>query len=164
MSFIKWHKNQVEKNLNMLGLSNYQGLWISFIKGLIFGAVIMWFVGCKEKVVIKNVPSTNKEITSVMESDYSVGVKGNCGMCKKTIENAVEELDFIAKAEWGISTKILDVKFDDNFSFDLELFNNAITESGYETMNTTANQESYEALPMCCKYDRKMQVYTSKSD
>ncbi len=27
MSFIKWHKNQVEKNLNMLGLSNYQGLW-----------------------------------------------------------------------------------------------------------------------------------------
>ena len=25
MSFTKWHKNQVEKNLNMFGLSTYQG-------------------------------------------------------------------------------------------------------------------------------------------
>ena len=39
MSFLKWHKKQVEKNLNMFGLSNYQGLWVSFIKGLIFGAL-----------------------------------------------------------------------------------------------------------------------------
>ena len=53
MSFINWHKNYVKKSLNMLGLSNYQGFWISFIKGLIFGAVIMWFVGCNEQVVIK---------------------------------------------------------------------------------------------------------------
>ena len=41
MSFTEWHKNQIEKNLNMFRLSTYQGLWISFIKGLIFGAIIM---------------------------------------------------------------------------------------------------------------------------
>ncbi len=57
MSFTKWHKKQVEKNLNMFGLSTYQGFWISFIKGLIFGAIIMWFVGCKEQVVIKKAPT-----------------------------------------------------------------------------------------------------------
>ena len=56
MSFLKWHKKQVEKNLNMFGLSNYQGLWVSFIKGLIFGAIIMWFVSCNEQVVVKRLP------------------------------------------------------------------------------------------------------------
>tara|TARA_B100000989_G_scaffold116181_1_gene85520 strand:- start:508 stop:1002 length:495 start_codon:yes stop_codon:yes gene_type:complete len=164
MSFIKWHKNQLEKNLNMFGLSTYQGFWISFIKGLIFGAIIMWFVGCKEQVVIKKAPVTISEVSIDMQSDYSIGVKGNCGMCKTTIEKVVKELDFVIEAEWGIQSKILDVKFNNSSNYDLEKLNTAITESGYETMNTTANQASYDALPMCCKYDRNMQVYSSKSD
>ena len=164
MSFTKWHKNQVEKNLKMFGLSTYQGFWISFIKGLIFGAIIMWFVGCKEQVVIKKAPSTISEVSTDMQSDYSIGVKGNCGMCKTTIEKAVKELDFVLEAEWGIQSKILDVKFNNPSNFDINELYTAITESGYETMNTTANQGSYDALPMCCKYDRNMQVYSTKSD
>ena len=165
MSFINWHKNYVKKSLNMLGLSNYQGFWISFIKGLIFGAVIMWFVGCKEQVVIKTATTTKDEVSTItIQSDYSIGVKGKCGMCKTTIEKAVIELDFVKDAEWGIKSKILDVKFNDSLNFDLDILNAAITESGYETMNSTANQDSYDALPMCCKYDRNMQVYVSKSD
>ena len=99
-----------------------------------------------------------------MQSDYSIGVKGNCGMCKTTIEKAVKELDFVVEAEWGIQSKILDVKFNNPTNFDINELNTAITESGYETMNTTANQASYDALPMCCKYDRNMQVYSTKSD
>ena len=164
MSFIKWHKNQVEKNLSILGLSTYQGFWISFIKGLIFGAIIMWFVGCKEQVVIKKAPTTNSVVSTEMQSDYSIGVKGNCGMCKTTIEKAVKKLDFVVDAEWGIQSKILDLKFNNPSDLDLELLNSAITESGYETMNTTANQASYDVLPMCCKYDRNMQVYSSKAE
>lgn len=164
MSFINWHKNYVKKSLNMFGLSNYQGFWISFIKGLIFGAIIMWFVGCKEKVVIKNAPISNIDISTSTQSDYSIGVKGNCGMCKTTIEKAVKGLDFVENAEWGIQTKILDVEFSNSSIFDLEKLNIAITESGYETMSSTANQSSYDALPGCCKYDRNMEVYSPKSD
>ena len=164
MNFINWHKNYVKKSLNMFGLSNYQGFWISFIKGLIFGAIIMWFVGCKEKVVIKNAPISNIDISTSTQSDYSIGVKGNCGMCKTTIEKAVKGLDFVENAEWGIQTKILDVEFSDSSIFDLEKLNIAITESGYETMSSTANQSSYDALPGCCKYDRNMEVYSPKSD
>ena len=164
MSFLKWHKKQVEKNLNMFGLSNYQGLWVSFIKGLIFGAIIMWFVSCNEKVVVKKAPATETISTSELQSDYSIGVKGNCGMCKSTIEKAVKGLDFVENAEWGIKTKILDVEFIDSVNFDLEALNSAINQSGYETMNTTADQTAYEALPMCCKYDRNMVVYGSKSE
>ena len=175
MSFINWHKNYVKKSLNMFGLSNYQGFWISFIKGLILGAIIMWFVGCKEQVVIKKAPTSKISIdnqTSLV-ADYSIGVKGNCGMCKSTIEKAVKGLDFVKNAEWGIKTKILDVEFIDSVNSDLDpllvvaLFdslNLAINESGYETMNSTANQSSYDALPGCCKYDRNMQVYSPKSD
>ena len=164
MSFTKWHKNQVEKNLNMFGLSNYQGLWVSFIKGLIFGAIIMWFVSCNEQVVVKKAPTTENKTTSELQSDYSIGVKGNCGMCKSTIEKAVKSLDFVENAEWGIKTKILDVEFIDSVNFDLEALNSAINQSGYETMNTTADQTAYDALPMCCKYDRNMVVYGSKSE
>ena len=164
MSFLKWHKKQVEKNLNMFGLSNYQGLWVSFIKGLIFGAIIMWFVSCNEKVVVKKAPTTETKTTSEFQSDYSIGVKGNCGMCKSTIEKAVKGLDFVENAEWGIKTKILDVEFIDSVNFDLEALNSAINQSGYETMNTTADQTAYDALPMCCKYDRNMVVYGSKSE
>ena len=173
MSFLKWHKKQVEKNLNMFGLSNYQGLWVSFIKGLIFGAIIMWFVSCNEQVVVKKPPTTETKITSELESDYSIGVKGNCGMCKSTIEKAVKGLDFVKNAEWGIKTKILDVEFIDSVNSDLdplptfslvESLNSAINQSGYETMNTTADQTAYDALPMCCKYDRNMQVYSPKSE
>ena len=164
MNFINWHKNYVKKSLNMFGLSNYQGFWISFIKGLIFGAIIMWFVGCQEKVVIKNAPISNIDISTSTQSDYSIGVKGNCGMCKTTIEKAVKGLDFVENAEWGIQTKILDVEFSNSSIFDLEKLNIAITESGYETMSSTANQSSYDALPGCCKYDRNMEVYSPKSD
>ena len=113
MSFFKWHKNYVEKSLNMFGLSTYQGFWISFIKGLILGAIIMWFVGCKEQVVIKKAPTSqiSNDDKNSLVADYSIGVKGNCGMCKTTIEKAVLELEFIDEAEWGIKTKILDLKF-----------------------------------------------------
>ena len=56
------------------------------------------------------------------------------------------------------------IKINDPSNFDVDAFNSAITESGYETMNTSANQKSYDALPMCCKYDRNMVVYGSKSE
>ena len=161
---IKWHQKYMEYWKKKLNVSNYGIAWISFIKGLIFGAIIMWFVGCKEQVVIKKAPTAKSELSTEMQSDYSIGVKGNCGMCKTTIEKAVKELDFVVDAEWGIQSKILDVKFNDPSNFDVDALNSAITESGYETMNTSANQTSYDALPMCCKYDRNMQVYVSKSD
>ena len=112
----------------------------------------------------KKAPTTETKTTSELQSDYSIGVKGNCGMCKSTIEKAVKGLDFVENAEWGIKTKILDIKFIDSSSFDLEAINLAITKSGYETMNTTADQNAYEALPMCCKYDKNMQVYSVKSE
>jgi hypothetical protein len=40
---LDWHKNQVEKVLKSLGLSNYQAFWISFIEGLVIGGLIAYY-------------------------------------------------------------------------------------------------------------------------
>jgi|TARA_A100001388_G_C28608162_1_gene421495 copper chaperone CopZ len=165
MSIIKWHKKQIEKNLNYFGFSEYQGFWFSFVKGLLFGILIMWFIGCENKVVVKTPPieNINNEISKI--SDYKTGVKGNCGMCKTTIEKAVLKVDGVEEADWGINSKILNIKFKENLDNRDDIvkkIESAINMSGYETMNTTANQESYDALPMCCKYDRNMKVPDSK--
>jgi hypothetical protein len=40
---IEWHKKYVEKVLKLWGISNYQGMWISFIKGLIIGGLIVHY-------------------------------------------------------------------------------------------------------------------------
>ena len=57
----------------------------------------------------------------------------------------------------------LHLHLDCSLSYDVvKKIESAINMSGYETMNTTANQESYDALPMCCKYDRNMKVPDSK--
>ena len=81
-------------------------------------------------------------------------------MCKFTIEQAVKDLDFVKDAEWGIQSKILDVSFKNSKNFNLVILNKAITDSGYETMDTTADQSAYDNLPGCCKYDRNMEVYS----
>ena len=165
MGIIKWHKKQIEKNLNYFGFTEYQGLWISFFKGLFFGILIMWLMGCENKSEVKSPPmeNTNNPISKI--SDYNVGVKGNCGMCKTTIEKAVLKVDGVEDADWGISSKILNIKFEDNSNRkdNVKQIDSAINMAGYETMNTTANQEAYDALPMCCKYDRGMIVPHSKS-
>ena len=159
MGIIEWHKKYVKSSLHIFGLSNYQGMWISFFKGIIFGACIMWFLGCKENVVIKN-KVEKSEVSNIISADYSIGVKGNCGMCKFTIEQAVKDLDFVKKAEWGIKSKILDITFENSKIYNLDILNKVINDSGYETMNSTANQTAYDNLPGCCKYDRSMQVYS----
>ena len=93
MSIFKCHKKYINKSLSMFGLSYYQGFWISFIKGLIFGAIIMWFISCEEKIVVKNSSIEKPKASSIINADYSIGVKGNCGMCKTSIEKAVINLD-----------------------------------------------------------------------
>ncbi len=40
---LNWHKKYTEKVLERFGISNYQGFWISFFKGLIIGGLIIHF-------------------------------------------------------------------------------------------------------------------------
>ena len=43
MNFFKWHKKFVYKLLKKWEMSRYTAMWISFIKGLFFGAIIIYY-------------------------------------------------------------------------------------------------------------------------
>ena len=90
----------------------------------------------------------------------SFGVRGNCGMCKATIEKAVNNIDGVSSAIWDRDNKIIDVSFDVSKTNLMEM-HKAISFSGYDTEMSIASEESYNNLPGCCQYDRQMKINIS---
>jgi copper chaperone CopZ len=99
--------------------------------------------------------STTEVSMDIAMTDASFGVRGNCGMCKSTIEKAVNKIEGVAKATWDVDKKKMDVSFNDTKT-DLMLIHNAIAESGYDTEKVEGNLEAYDDLPGCCQYDHDM--------
>ena len=46
MKVIEFHKRQLEWIKNKYGISDYSIAWIAFIKGLIFGSLITYYMNC----------------------------------------------------------------------------------------------------------------------
>ena len=111
---------------------------------------------------------TNKTLVSQDKAmnTMSFGVRGNCGMCKKTIETAANSVEGVASANWDVDKKKIDVSFDDTKT-DVMAIHNAIAASGYDTEKVAGNEEAYKNLPGCCQYDHEMMMNQSgevKSD
>ncbi len=70
-------------------------------------------LSCQQNNTTKTPPV--KQEVSIVNPDISFGVRGNCGMCKTTIEKAALSVDGVEEASWGIDTKILDLKFKEEF-------------------------------------------------
>lgn len=83
----------------------------------------------------------------------SFSVKGNCMMCKTTIENAVNELDGISSVKWNAVKQKVIVKFDPDIT-SLDKIQQKIASAGYDTDNFKATDEEYDNLHHCCKYSR----------
>lgn len=83
----------------------------------------------------------------------SFRVKGNCLMCKTTIENSVKSLDGISSFKWNPTKQLVIVRFDTEV-ITLEEIQKAVADSGYDTPSFKATDEDYENLHHCCKYDR----------
>jgi hypothetical protein len=43
ITFFTWHKKLVYKLLKKWKMSRYTAMWISFIKGLLFGAILFYY-------------------------------------------------------------------------------------------------------------------------
>lgn len=80
-------------------------------------------------------------------------VKGNCGMCEKTIEKAAKSVDGVTAADWNKKTKVMVVSFDESKT-SVKKVQIAIAKVGYDTPLHKASDKVYKALPGCCKYDR----------
>ena len=129
---------------------------IKIIFALATGLLIGWFLPDLISTDDSETSIDNVEkIVELMGTETSFGVKGNCGMCKKTIETAANSLNGVIKADWDVQTKQVSLVYDSQI-IDLMSIHQAIANSGYGTELVENNMDSYENLPLCCKYDPKM--------
>ena len=118
--------------------------------GLLIGYFIADF-NLENEAEISN-PEKAETIVELMGTETTFGVKGNCKMCKKTIETAALSLDGVHKAVWDVQTKQIDLVYDDQL-VELMTIHNTIANSGYSTELVDLNREAYDNLPMCCQYN-----------
>jgi copper chaperone CopZ len=117
------------------------------------------FTSCKNET--KKEKETPTEISKeIAMRDLTFGVRGNCGMCKSTIEKAVNGLEGISSVNWDSDKKKIDVSFDDAKT-DAMAIHKAIAASGYDTDKVTGSEEAYQGLPGCCQYDHEMAMNQS---
>ena len=118
--------------------------------GLLIGYFIADF-SLENEAEISN-PEKAETIVELMGTETTFGVKGNCKMCKKTIETAALSLEGVHKAVWDVETKQIDLVYDDQL-VELMTIHNTIANSGYSTELVDLNKEAYDNLPMCCQYN-----------
>ena len=114
------------------------------------------FTSCSNKSK-NNTTTISKDSKEIAMKDISFGVRGNCGMCKTTIEKAAISLDGVSAATWDIDKKTILVSYDDSNTDELAI-HNAIAASGYDTEKVLGNLDAYDNLPGCCQYDHEMEM------
>ncbi len=115
----------------------------------------MAFTSCKNEAKKETKTIATEVSKEVAIVDLTFGVRGNCGMCKSTIEKAANSIEGVASATWDVDKKKVDDYFDANKTNAMTI-HNAIAASGYDTEKVAGSEEAYKDLPGCCKYDHEM--------
>lgn len=95
----------------------------------------------------KPIVATAKGITTT-----TLKVSGNCGMCKRRIEEACV-LRGVKAAKWDAKTGVLAIRFSTKTT--LEKIENSIAAAGYDTEHAKATEKTYNKLPQCCQYRKE---------
>lgn len=82
------------------------------------------------------------------ETTFKVG--GECNMCKKRIENALD-VKGVRFAEWNPETETLFVAYKPK-KISLDKIHELIAEVGHDTEKVKAKDEVYENIHGCCRY------------
>ena len=115
------------------------------------------------EVKVIEVPAT--KTAEIIKSDVTFGVRGNCGMCKSTIESATMSIEGVDTASWSTESKMISINVSSEINDQLiNDIHNAIAKSGYDTEISTAVDEDYDKLPMCCKYNREMVIASNDTE
>lgn len=85
---------------------------------------------------------------------YTVGVSGNCEMCKKRIEKAAFLVKGVKSADWHADHQDIHLIIDEN-KCTIEEVQQAIATVGHDTDSVKADDEVYEKMHSCCQYERK---------
>ena len=81
-------------------------------------------------------------------------VWGNCGMCKKTIESAANDVKGVGIAVWDVDKKTMSLTYDSTVT-NVAVVQKAIAVVGYDTQLEKGDDKAYGNLHECCQYDRK---------
>lgn len=120
----------------------------------------MGLTSCNSQTKKETETSTTEMSKEMTMSDLSFGVRGNCKMCKSTIEKAANSVEGVASANWDVNKKKIDVSFDDTKT-DAMTIHKVIAASGYDTEKVAGSEEAYKDLPGCCQYDHEMMMNQS---
>jgi len=116
------------------------------------------FTACKNQT--ENNTETSHSIEQVNEitaTETTFGVRGNCGMCKKTIEKAANSVEGVISANWNVDLKKIEVAYEASKTDEMAI-HNAIAASGYDNEKAAGSETAYNELPSCCQYDHEMQM------
>lgn len=91
---------------------------------------------------------TSKGVTTTSFKAY-----GNCGMCERRIEGAVNEMTGVISSDWSADTDMLAVKYDPK-KVNLQQIKEKVAGVGHDTDDVRAKDEVYDKLHGCCKYER----------
>ena len=116
---------------------------------------VIGFTSFKTDAQKENVAVTAHVTQEIAKTAITFGVRGNCGMCKKTIEKAANNVAGVTNANWNVEKKKIDVSFDHSKTNTMAI-HKAIAASGYDTEKVAGNKEAYNKLPGCCQYDHAM--------
>ncbi|MBU1009585.1 MAG: efflux RND transporter periplasmic adaptor subunit [Bacteroidetes bacterium] len=78
-------------------------------------------------------------------------VSGNCEMCKDRIQTAALSVKGVSSAVWDLETKKIHVEFNSKET-NIDDIHKAIAMVGHDTEKFIADNQTYNALPDCCKY------------
>lgn len=99
------------------------------------------------------------QMAGIAQSDSAVKsetvefkVFGNCGMCKSRIEKALN-VEGVESVNWDKETKMASVVFNSE-KISEDKLHQLVVAVGHDTEKVTANDETYNKLHGCCKYER----------
>ncbi len=118
------------------------------------------FTGCKNEAKKETKKGPTEIVNKMATTALSFGVRGNCGMCKSTIEKAAKGVGGVMSAIWDVDQKKIAVSYDDSKTAPMAI-HSAIAAAGYDTEKVVGSKEAYNGLPGCCKYDHEMVMNVS---
>ena len=136
----------MKKNILLTGLS---------LLGFMFSADVLSYhnVSLSALLLTKQGPliTSEKVVDTVITDTFRV--YGNCGMCERTIEGALENVHGVQGADWNNESGQMTVTYD-TARITLGEIKQKIADVGYDSDTHRAEDETYNGLPGCCQYER----------
>lgn len=101
----------------------------------------------------KETKKKKSKLTSLKTERATFTVYGNCGMCKRTIENSLKDVKGVSEANWDGDSHEMIVVFNTK-KVSLDEIKQKIADVGYDTDSHRAKDEVYSNLHGCCQYER----------